>query len=184
MLRDTGRLPLSSTAVGFACGNYLFFPFLLSREINGLVNEFTLEAMTRQYNQYCDSGAWSGTCVQSFWNYYSPMHNLFNSPNLLQPALQNQAAWSGHLSNASQVTSRSELGGIRDDRPAGWATINSVDNPQTFSQLANNQLTQGSAFNQGYFIYQYSEDGVGKLFLVLSPDQQAFHCMGNCVNTP
>lgn len=88
------------------------------------------------------------------------------------------------MNYANQVTHRPELGGKLPDRPYGWATLTNTANPETYALLANGRISQGSEYNQAYFIRQYSEGGVNKLFLVLSPDQQATHCHGSCVATP
>jgi hypothetical protein len=85
---------------------------------------------------------------------------------------------------AYQIMHSPEVGGYEPGRPFGWATITERDNKLTYTQWVNNNgLTQGSAPNQAFFKIQYNENGVGKLFIVLSPDQQTFLCGGNNCTT-
>ncbi|MEW5985320.1 MAG: RHS repeat-associated core domain-containing protein [Chloroflexota bacterium] len=159
--------------------------FLLSQEVGDLIdNPLVEEAITRRWNEYCSGGGWSASCVNNFWAYYSPMHNLYAS-STLQSAFTDVTTWVGYVDDAYRVAHTPGLGGWQADRPWGWATFTNLANPQTFDRFKDGGLTQGGGSDQAYSASQYIENGVYKLFLVLSPDQQATLCGGNnCTGMP
>ncbi|MCA9977653.1 MAG: hypothetical protein KC413_17965, partial [Anaerolineales bacterium] len=149
-----------------------------------------LNAITYKYNQYCSAGAGTASCLRGFWSYYQPMQNLWNS-SLLQGGDNGGIKWFfndysknlAYVSEARQVIGRPELGGEANNKPSGWASVGSVTNQTTYGLLEN--ATVGSLQNQVFYKAKpYPYDGQMWLFVVLSVDQQNYHCGGSCVSAP
>ena len=103
---------------------------------NGLP-PYWMEAVTRKWNTSCLEGTDQLSCYKKFYAYYQPW--LFAHWYLDEITRYDLYDYRDgiFMEMAYEVTHNEELGGEIYNRPSGWATLFSWENPQTIRKVYN-----------------------------------------------
>lgn len=132
------------------------------------------ELIIRRYNEYCSGGAWSATCLNSFWAYSEPITNVVSSvPDVSQSAIDNLREHPRYSTHATQLANTAHeifnspnLGGENKTRPFHWATVN-VNNESWGYWL--NVVNSNDPKDELIYWYYWPDDQ--NIFLTFSPNQ-------------
>jgi hypothetical protein len=161
------------------------------------------QAVTRLFWSFCNSAdPWSTQCLNGFWGYAEPIRDAKRYINEYKGYSGGPNKWEIYKYAMGVLNPEDSIWkhGLVNNKPGGWATVNNIQHTKTYTTLSSAVVDEndpkGVSYRDDYtssvYVWGYpNEECQGDpiwltkqatfQFVVLTPQQQSYHCGGSCL---